>query len=375
MAFLGIPTSRKDLGNAGWIKGVSTVGARAGGNVASAVGDTSGARRLRGFADAVDDPNQGYTGTLNPISFATGAPNTGMRSFNQSSPASQPQVQGVSENRGPQQAVNDLNAGGLYSGGGRGGGGGAAVEEYDPNTDLALVNSAKGEVSGLMKLFEEAFTMAMGKVDTLAGSKRGEVSEKYTGEKDSLSRNFGDTSNTIDNQFSGRNAFNSSYRANEQGVAKDAFDDAFSGLGRAEETDLSSIGQFADTQKAELNASRPTYDLNDYNEVDDVLNIKQNVDQAVKNLGVTNAGLGTNSQFRQSLDRIAPKTAHKGNATLKAQLDRLAQTNANPQAKRFIAEQTISDAGQDPAAWIDYFEEQQLLTGSQAQNNSPLVVQ
>lgn len=370
MAFLGIPTSRKDLGNAGWIKGAATTGSRLAGNASSLLGNQDQAQRYRNFADAVDDPNRGYAGTLNPIKIVSNSSEafgarggSGNFGFTSSAPAGGggdgsggPQVQG---------AGVDVGANGLYAGG---------AGAYDPNKDAARVNQVKNEVRGLMQLFQQAFDSAMSRVDALAGEKRGQLKEKYTGEKDKLSRNYGDTSTAIDDQMAARGAFNSSYRAREQGTAKDAFETAFSGLNRAESEDEAEIGRFADQQKAELRASTPNYNVDDYGEVDDLQSIKQNVDQAVKALGVTNAGLGTSSQYKANLDRIAPETADKGNASLKSQLDRLAGTNANPEAKRFIAAQTIADAGEDPATWMDYFEQQNRLTGSMAQPGQALTV-
>lgn len=362
MAFLGIPTSRKDLGNAGWVKGAATVGARAAGNASSLLGNQDQAQRYRNFADAVDDPNRGYAGTLNPIkivansSEAFGARGgSGNFGFTSSAPAGGGNGGGGPQVQGQMTTVGDT---GLY-----GAGGGKA---YDPNTDPTRVNNVRNEIRGLMQLFQQAFESAMSRVDALSGEKRGQIREKYQGEKDKLSTNYADTSNQIDDQMAARGAFNSSYRAREQGTAKDAFDTAFKGLNTAEGEDEAEIGRFADQQKAELRASRPSYNVDDYGEVDTLQGIKQNVDQAVKQLGVTNAGLGTSSQYKANLDKIAPRTADAGNASLKAQLDRLAGTNANPEAKRFIAMQTISDAGEDPATWMDYFEQQNRLTGSQA---------
>jgi len=320
----------------------------------------AGTSRLTEAGRAISDPNRVWSPS------AGGGPIPGgFVTVNQPAPAvgggGEPQVQSANV------AVPEAGLYGAY-----GGGSGAA---YDPNKDPANIARVRGEVSGLMGAFEAAFNDAMSKVDALAQQKKGEFAEKYKQAKETLTQTYGDTSNQIDNQMSARGAYNSSYRANEQGTAKNAFDTAYGNLGQAEEQDVASVGQFASEQKAQLAGARPNFNLNDYNDVGDLLSVKQSVDQAVKQLQTTGAGLLTSSAYRDNLNKIAPETADAGNAALKDQLARLAGTNANPEAKRFIAQQTISDAGQDPAAWMDYFEQQLGATGSQPNPEQALVVQ
>lgn len=325
----------------------------------------SGTSNLTKIGRAIDDPNVVYTGGLTPAGLVRSATDNApsFRTVNTGSQAGsggQPQVQGA------ETKVPDTGLYGAY-------GGGAAA--YDPDKDPAVIARVRGEIQDLMGTFQDAYNDAIAKVDALAAQKKSEFLDKYKEAKDSLTKNYGDTSNQIDNQFSARGAFNSSYRAGEQGTALDAYNSAYSGLNKAQDADLASVGQFASEQKATLAGAKPNYNLNDYNDAGDLLNIKQNVDEAVKQLNTTRAGLLTNSQYRQNLNKITPQTADAGNQALKAQLDRLAGTNANPEAKRFIASQTISDAGQDPAAWMDYFESQLSLTGSNPNPDQALVVQ
>jgi hypothetical protein len=250
--------------------------------------------------------------------------------------------------------------GGLYAGGGGGGAG-----SYDPNVDPAAIARNKGDVAGLMGAFERAYTDVFGKVDTLAAEKKAAFIEKYEGEKGKLKTNYANTSRQIDDVFSARNAYHSNYRTIEQDTAKGAFEDAYKGVENAEQEDLAGVGRFAEEQKAALATSRPNYNLDDYNEVDDLLSLKADVDAALRKLTETGASLGTNSDYVNKLNSITPRS-ETGSAQLKAQLDRLANTNAPPEAKKIIAAQTINDAGEDPEEWMDYFDRVQASTGSAA---------
>lgn len=366
MAFLGIPTSRKDLGNAGWIKGAATTGARATANLGAITGGSGGSvAKLRGFADAIDDPNQGYAGTLNPVK-AISSINAPGTAFNFSQRA--PVAGGGGGGGGVQDGSFDPNGTGL--GGGSYGTGGSS----DPDLDPAKIQAQRNQIRNLLSVFSQAYDEVVGKVDALAAQKKADFSKSYDEQQQGLDKNFGTTTQGIDDQFSARNAYHSSYRENAQQQAKDAYDSATGQLGEAENKDMASVGQFADQQKAEFAASRPNFNVDDYGKVSDLLDIGQTVQQALGKLQATGAGLGTDSQYIQHLNTITP-TQETGSAALKAQLDKLANTGTNPDAKRAIAAVTIQNAGGDQSAWQDYFEKQLQQTGSDAQvtPDSPLV--
>lgn len=352
MPFLGIPTSRKDVGNAGWLKGAATTGARTLANVAQVLPGQSpaGVQKARNFADAVDNPNQGYSGSLNPwgvfnqiddkgTAFSTGAPRSVSPQVGQ--------VQGA-ETFDPSMG---MGAGGVYTG--------------DPSLNPATIAMQKDKVRSLLQTFQAAFDDVFSKVDTLASQKRGEFEQNYAGQQEGLDKNYGTTSTGIDDQYSARNAYHSSYRDNAQAQAKDAYDTATMGLGQARDKDLASVGQFAEQQKAELNGSRPTFNVDDYTDANDLISIGQDVQAALARIQQTGAGLGTDSQYLSKLNSIAP-TQEAGSAALKAQLDKLVNVGTNPDAKRAIAMTTIANSGGDQSAWMDYFEKQMNQTGSGA---------
>lgn len=347
MAFLGIPTSKKDVANAGWIRGAATAGLRAGANINQALGSKVGVDNLRAVADNIDNPAVNYHGIPNPVAAKPAQPIA--------------QVQG---------GTFDPNATGLGGGGAYGSGSGS----YDPDTDPTKIAAQRNQIRNLLSVFSQAYDEVVGKVDALAAQKKADFSKSYDDQQAGLDKNFATTGQGIDDQFSARNAYHSSYRENAQQQAKDAYDSATTQLGQAEQKDLASVGQFADQQKAEFAASRPNFNVDDYGKVSDLLDIGQTVQSALGKLQSTGAGLGTDSQYLAHLNGIAP-TQETGSAALKAQLDKLASTGTNPDAKRAIASVTIQNAGGDQSAWQDYFEKQLQQTGSNAQvtPDSPLV--
>jgi hypothetical protein len=246
---------------------------------------------------------------------------------------------------------------GLYGGGGGG---------YDEDTDPNKVAGVRSEVQGLMDIFERGYAAAMASIDPLAAEKANAVRGNYGKQREGLQGNFATTSQGIDDSFSARNSYDSSYRENEQNVAKSAFEEAMAGLDSSEQGDLARVGEFANTQRAELNAGRPNFNLGDYSSVSELLDVKAQVDEAVKNIQRTQAGLGTDSAYAANLETIAP-VQEQGSTALKAQLDRLANVGAPSDTKKAIAMQAIKDSGEDPAAWLDYFERLTQGQGSQPQ--------
>lgn len=288
MAFLGIPTSRKDVGNAGWLKGAATVGARTLANVGSITGGSGGSvAKLRGFADAVDDPNKGYAGTLNPLK-AVSSINAPGTAFNFTSAARAAAPGGGGGGGGNNGQVPGAETGAY----GNGPGG-----SYDPDTYPTKVANQRNNIRNLLSIFASAYEDVVSKVDALAADKRASLTKNYDDQQAGLDKNYGTTTQGIDDQFSARNAYHSSYRENAQQQAKDAYDTATTQLGQSEANDLAGVGQFADQQKAELSASRPTFNPDDYGSVSDLLSIGQDVQAAINKLGTTGAGLGTTSQY------------------------------------------------------------------------------
>lgn len=246
---------------------------------------------------------------------------------------------------------------GLYKGG--------AGADYDPDEDPAKIAAARQRVNSIRDIFQQAFAAAVSEIDALARDKRNTNKQKYGEQRGGLTEDFTRTAQTLDNQFSARNTYNSSDRAVEQGTAENAYKSAMSGLERAEMEDEAEIGRSAESAKAELAADTPDYNVNDYNSVSDLLSIEQDAQKAVRGLTASRAKLGTTEGLVGRLNQIAPEQ-QTGSAELKAQLDRLANANVNPETKRFLAQSAIDDAGEDAQFYMDYFDRILQGQGSEA---------
>ena len=307
---------------------------------------------LTSIGHSITNPNIIYRGPTNPIKIWNQGPSGGANWTTVTPPTSSGET-GVAQS--DTTAVPDS---GLYDGSG----------SYDPNTDPTAINNLRNSITGLMSLFNQAFQDVVGRVDTMAAQKKQDIIKNYGEQQGNLQTNFGNTARTINDIMFGQGAGNSSYTAVQQGAAKDAFDTAVGQLGEAQTGDLADVGQYATTTKAQLAAGKPNYDVNNYNTVSDLQTISDAVNQALGNLRIANAGLGTKGEYVANLNAITPKQ-EQGSAALKAQLIKLSGVNAPPDAKRAIAETIINnnstDAGNDQA-WIDYFDQLLAQTGSGA---------
>lgn len=312
------------------------------------------AQRATGIGHAITNPNQVYTGAINPLNPNFGRAGGGRNWATVATPRPSAPTAPV-DGGGQVQGASAVASNGVYGGDG----------SYDPNTDPSKVAAAREQVTGLMGRFRQAFDAVMGKIDALAAEKRQQLGQNYDLQKQGLQQTYGNTSQGIDSAEAARGTFNSSYRAGQQGTALDAFNQAYGGLNRNEAQDIAGVGGWANTAKSQAVAATPTYNPNDYNNVSDLLNIKQAVDSAIGQLGVSGASLGTTAANTAALNKITP-TQETGSATLQSQLAKLAGTTADPTAKRAIATQMINDSGADPNTFLDYYDRIAQQTGSMA---------
>lgn len=247
-------------------------------------------------------------------------------------------------------------------------GGGGTATKQDPNTDPAHIAALRAQIVAAKAAFDQIFARVSNQINAAAADKKKQTMANYDTQQTGLDKNYSTTAQGIDNTIGSRGAFNSSYRASQQGTAKDAYDTATKQLQQGESSDLATIGQTADTQRAQMSAGRPNYNQNDYGTVSDLLSVKNAVDTALGNLKVSAAGVNTQGGFIKSLNSITPSVQDSGSAQLKSQLDKLAGTNAPDEAKVAIAQHAIKTAGADPA-WMNYFQQQLDNTGSTPATN------
>lgn len=252
--------------------------------------------------------------------------------------------------------------------GGSGGGGSA----YNPDTDPGLLNPVKQQLSQKIAAINALYDALYGDLGTLYQSKRGELDQNYQGERDKSTRAYEETARILPTQYASQGIRYSSYYENADKKAGDSYKEGLGELEKGYNQNLGQLGSAYNQQRTAFDVGRGQLGQIDPNAIGSVSQAQgslQNLNSLEGQLAQQRAGLGTNSQYIQSLNQIAPSKSTVPDA-LKKQLEELSTSSIPGSAKATIANGIIKQAGtgQD-TYWTDYFNK--LLSG-QGQTTSPL---
>lgn len=248
--------------------------------------------------------------------------------------------------------------GGSYYGGG----------SYDPNTDPSALLSGRQTLRDKIAALNNLYGSIYGDLQNLTNTKRNELENSYAGQYKAADQGYQTGLGQIQNVMSSRGITDSSYNAEAQGTAKDAYTQDISNLDRAKQSDLAKVAQYYNSAYGGLQGGQQqlaAINPDQYGTVSDINSAVSQLDQQAQSLGQQRTNLMTDSQLAQQLQGIAPAKSITSDELTK-QLQTLVTSSAPRFAKEQIAQGLIKRAQlQDPNAeafWSDYF--QKLLVGA-----------
>jgi uncharacterized protein YukE len=255
------------------------------------------------------------------------------------------------------QSAND---GGGYSSGGRsasGGGGYAAAPSlagtiYDP----AMINDYKGKIGGQGNQLNDLYNAINASIDTYARDRRGQIDQSYTDQFQTNDKSYNNALDQNNAIYAARGAFDSSFRGNAANNYTTAYDSENKRLRTAQDQNYADLGRVVADNKAQI-AERPKYDLGQYNDVNSLQSLYNQLGSHIQNLSKQKGALQTGDQLRSQLNAVAPATSNL-DAQLKTKLDALTGSNASPEAKYGLAQGYIGRSGlakNDQDKWNSYF--------------------
>lgn len=259
------------------------------------------------------------------------------------------------------------NTGGYSSGGGS-----YSAPAYNPDTDPNLLNPVKAQLSQKIAAINALYDALYGDLGTLYQSKRSELDTNLAEERDKSQKAYEETARILPTQYAAQGIRYSSYYENADKKAGDNYNEGLSALQKSYDQNLGQLGSAYNQQKTAFDVGRNQLgQINPaaYGSVSQAQGSLQNLNSLEGQLAQQRAGLGTNSQYIQSLNQIAPAKSTVPDA-LKKQLEELSSASIPGSAKTTIANGIIRQAGtgQD-TYWTDYFNK--LLSG-QGQTANPL---
>lgn len=221
----------------------------------------------------------------------------------------------------------------------------------------AALNTARGQVNGERGVLDQLFQSILDSTNSLAASKKSALDQNYGQQLDQLGKTYTDTYNNTGSAYAGRGAYDSSYRGNAQQGLTDTYNTNQQGILNNRANDYAGIGQLIASQQAQVAAQRPQYDLNQYTDPNDVNSLLGSLKSLEGNLRQSLAGLGTNSDYINKLNGIAP-TQNTGAQDLQSKLQALVGTPVDPNAKQTLLKGYINQNGQQDQTdyWTNYFQ-------------------
>jgi hypothetical protein len=139
--------------------------------------------------------------------------------------------------------------------------------------------------------------------------------------------------------------------------ASKVYNTSLDSLNQNRDTNYATLGQTAASQKAQMQSGQDwihKLNLADFTDVDSLTSLRNTLDQQISSLTQQKAGLLTNSQYKSTLDSVAP-AQQTGSAQLQAILQKLATSNAPAYTKNTMAAGAIKGYGNNDPQWQEYW--------------------
>ena len=243
------------------------------------------------------------------------------------------------------------------------GGGGARY-----GGDYAALTSGRNDLRNKIAALNSLYGSIYGDLQNLTNTKRSQLEADYGQQYNDAQKAYTTGLDKISNVMSSRGITDSSYNAEAQGTAKDAYNTDLANLDKSKQADLTKIAQFYQSTFGGLQQGQQQLagiNPDAYSTTADIQAAQGQLGQVEQGLNQQRWNLTPESQAVQQLNAIAPAKSTTSDQ-LTNQLQTLVTSSAPRFAKEQIAQGIIKRASlQDPNAeayWTDYF--QRLLAGA-----------
>lgn len=225
--------------------------------------------------------------------------------------------------------------------------------------------------SGIMKLTGDIgnmYNLLYGDLGTAAAGQKAALENRYARESGALTEQFAQEIPRIGQAYAARGAYDSSWRGGAESRAKKGFEGQLAGLGEEKTAAMGKIGQEVITQEAKFKAGQDNINrilsiLPSVTDVNELTNLKTQLQNEIDNLTVARAGLQSPEAYVQRFQELAPTPNRM--AQLSNTLTNIINGEAPIPLKQSVAAQIIAGSG------LTEEEKQQALTNFNAQLTAP----
>lgn len=231
--------------------------------------------------------------------------------------------------------------------------GGAA---QDPYSDL------RSQIQGKFNALNDVFSSLYGDIDNVVKDRVNQLNQNYDTQIGDVNKAYSKGAEQQANMYGARGLGSSSYATNAQQDLTDTYNQQLNDLNSGRQNNLSQLGQYAASTKAGFDTSKNAFGdamshLGDYSG-DALSSLLGQINSALTSAQQQRAGLGTNQQFIEGLNKITPVQQSFTNQ-LASKLQNLITSSAPVYAKKQIAQGLIRQANLNDqnaqSYWNDYF--------------------
>lgn len=273
----------------------------------------------------------------NPYGSYENAVNSIYNTYGRDSGVSFQEVQGIIR-----EAYNA--AGGGTSGGTSGGSSGPSYVRANLSDKIGALN--------------QLYDLIYGDLNNLTQSRKSDLEKQYGEQRTGLQSQYEKNQAVMPNAFAAKGIRDSSYYERAATDAADTYNSNLNSIQQDQDAKLAQIGQQYQSALSGYQAARSglsSYNPNFYGTQAELDQQRNQLDQQANNLSAERSKLMTDSQYRSSLNNIAP-TQNMGASALQEQLAKITNSSIPGYAKDTIAKGLIKQSGEDPNYYTDYYE-------------------
>jgi hypothetical protein len=275
----------------------------------------------------------------NPYGSYENAVNSIYNTYGRDSGVSFQEVQGIIR-----EAYDAANSGGSTRTGTSGG-----------STGPAMVRANLGDKIGALN---QLYDLIYGDLNNLTQTRKSDLEKQYGEQRTGLQSQYEKNQAVMPNAFAAKGIRDSSYYERAATDAADTYNSNLNSIQQDQDAKTAQIGQQYQTAlsgyqsaRANLGGINPDF----YGTQGDLDAVRGQLDQQANNLSAERSKLMTDSQYRSSLNSIAP-TQNMGSSALQEQLAKITNSSIPGYAKDTIAKGLIKQSGEDPNFYTDYYE-------------------
>jgi len=204
----------------------------------------------------------------------------------------------------------------------------------------------------------QLYDLIYGDLNNLTQTRKSDLEKQYGEQRGNLQTQYEKNQAILPNAFVARGTRYSSDYENAARDAADTYNQNLNSIQQDQDAKFAQIGQQYQSALSGYQAARANLggiNPNFYGTQGDLDAVRGQLDQQANNLSAERSKLMTDSQYRNTLNSIAP-TQNMGASALQEQLAKITNSSIPGYAKDTIAKGLIKQSGEDPNYYTDYYE-------------------